>query len=127
MPASTLHKSAQQGAPEAYISMCRSTTKDTRVQKIRASASLRASKRCPRRPRHTRVEGIRASTSSCVRQRWPRQHGRMQRCTRRPCCPHREDARVWVVTELRPSLRCLRSSSHVLPHDQEQREEGVLL
>src|SRR3954462_11959324 len=74
MPTSTLHQSAQQGAPEAYISMCKSTTKDTRVQKIRASASLRASKRCPRQPRHTRVEGIRASTSSCVRQRWLRQH-----------------------------------------------------
>src|SRR4051812_14839932 len=41
-----------------------------------------------------------------------------------PCCPRRKDARVWAVTELRPSLRCLRSSSHVLPHDQEQREGG---
>src|SRR3954468_15747264 len=56
MPTSTLHKSAQQGAPEAYISMCKSTTKDTRVQKIHASASLCASKRCPHRPRHTRVQ-----------------------------------------------------------------------
>src|SRR3954463_1684763 len=125
MPTSTLHKSAQQGAPEAYISMCKSITKDTCVQKIRASASLRASKRCPLRPCHTRAEGIRASTSSCVRQRWPRQHGRVQRCTRRPCCPRREDVCVWAVMELRSSLRCLRSSSHVLPHDLERREEGV--
>src|SRR3954469_16872933 len=58
---------------------------------------------------------IRASASSCVRQRWLRQHGRVQRCTRRPCCPRRKDARVWAVMELRPSLCCLRSSSHVLP------------
>src|SRR4051812_44029881 len=61
MPAaSTLHKSAQQGAPDAYISLCKSTTQDTCVQKMPASTPIRASKRCPRRP-HTRVEDTRAA------------------------------------------------------------------
>src|SRR5207245_2095668 len=30
-PTSTLHKSAQQWAPDAYISLCKSTTQDTRA------------------------------------------------------------------------------------------------
>src|SRR5437588_9334021 len=48
MPASTLHKSAQQGAPHAY--MCKSTTQDTRAQKMPASTSSGARpRRCPRR------------------------------------------------------------------------------
>src|SRR5436190_16949076 len=58
MPASTLHKSAQQRAPEAYISMCKSTTQDARAQKMPASTFSGARpRRCPRRPPHTRVEG----------------------------------------------------------------------
>src|SRR3954462_282187 len=79
MPASTLHKSAQQEAPDAYISMFKSTTQDTRIQKMPASTLYGARpKRCPRRhlihawkdtrihslgvhtemhaPRHTRVK-----------------------------------------------------------------------
>src|SRR4051812_22926512 len=32
MPSSTLHKSAQQEAPDAYISMCKSIIQDARVQ-----------------------------------------------------------------------------------------------
>src|SRR4051812_16656927 len=39
MSASTLHKSAQQEALDAYISMCKSTTQETRAQKMPASTS----------------------------------------------------------------------------------------
>src|SRR3954464_7731607 len=50
MPASTLHKSAQQEAPDAYIYMCKSTTQETRVQKIPASTLYGARpRRCLRR------------------------------------------------------------------------------
>src|SRR3954467_2507206 len=50
MPTSTLHKSAQQEAPDAYISMCKSTTQETRIQKIPASTLYGTHpRRCPRR------------------------------------------------------------------------------
>src|SRR3954467_11353890 len=57
MPASTLHKSAQQEAPDANISMCKSTTQDTRAQKMPASiASGARPRRCPRLPPLARVQ-----------------------------------------------------------------------
>ena len=47
MPTSTLHKSAQQEAPDAYIPMCKSTIQDAHVQEdARVDAS---SRKCPRR------------------------------------------------------------------------------
>src|SRR3954469_22246963 len=42
MPTSTLHKSAQQGAPDAYISLCKSTIQDMRVPRRYTCPSLHA-------------------------------------------------------------------------------------
>src|SRR4051812_11033409 len=79
------------------------------------------------RPRHARaaacVQHLHASSSSCARQSWPRQQTRVQRCTRR-CHSHRKDACIWAVTGAATKSCCLRSSSHVLPHDQEEHEGG---
>src|SRR5436190_12580646 len=93
MPASTLHESAQQEALDAYISMCKSTTQDARVQEdARVGHVTRASKKMPASPRHTHVERyvrrppcarpsdarvghvITALAFPRVRQRWPRLH-----------------------------------------------------
>src|SRR4051812_39293175 len=81
MPASTLHKSAQQRALDAYIFMCKSTTQDTRVQEdARVHLLWHASKRCPRRhllgvhtemhaPHHTRAqEDTRVGLLACVQE-----------------------------------------------------------
>src|SRR2546430_7292006 len=57
MPSSTLHKSAQQEASDAYIFMCKSTIQDARV------ATSYARPRIPASPRHARVQGIPASAS----------------------------------------------------------------
>src|SRR5436190_15355352 len=63
MPASTLHKSAQQGAPEAYIFLCKSTTQDTRAQQMPASTFSGARpRRCPCRPPCERPKDARATT-----------------------------------------------------------------
>src|SRR3954467_29143 len=40
MPTSTLHKSAQQGAPDAYISLCKSTIQDMHVPRRYTRPSL---------------------------------------------------------------------------------------
>src|SRR3954471_14098314 len=54
MLASTLHKSAQQEAPDAYISMCKGKTQDTRIQEdARVNARPR---RCPRQRLLARVQ-----------------------------------------------------------------------
>src|SRR4051812_13037195 len=144
MPASTLHKSAQQGAPDAYISLCKSTTQDTRVQKMPTSTPMSASKRCPRRP-HTRVERyarrppMRAyndarATSIRAAKTYARRpppacakDGRANMDARKdarvaPCYSRRKDTRVRAVTGVVTESSRLCSSSHVLPHDQEQRE-----
>ena len=102
-----------------------------------ALTPIRASKTYACRP-HTRVQEIcappplmRASkiaraAPSCARQRWLRQQTRVQRCTR--CCHSRcKDAHVWEVTGAATKSYCLRSSSHVLPHDQEEREGGLAI
>src|SRR4051812_42412931 len=49
---------------------------------------------------------------------------RVQRCTHR-CYSRRKDARVWAVTGAVTESPRLRSSSHVLPYDQEEREGGL--
>src|SRR3954471_4858883 len=119
-----------------YLHVQEHNSRYARLKDARVYLLWRASKKMPASPPCTRVERyarpplrhvyrdaraihaskkIRASASPCARQRWPRQHERVQRCTRRPCCLRREDARVWAVMELRPSLRCLLSSSHVRP------------
>src|SRR5436190_10691958 len=41
-PATTLHKSAQQGAPDAYISLCKSTIQDMRAPRRYTRPSLHA-------------------------------------------------------------------------------------
>src|SRR4051812_39962535 len=135
MPASTLYKSAQQGAPEAYISLRKSTTQDTRVQKMPASTPMRASKRCQRWP-HTCVEkyarrppmrsykdaratSIRAAKTyahrpppACAKDGRANMDARKDACVA-SCYPCRKDARVRAVTgDVTESLR-LRSSSHV--------------
>src|SRR5437588_14534 len=52
MPASTLHKSAQQGAPDTYISLCKSTIQDMRVPRRYTRLSLHA-------PRGTCISQVR--------------------------------------------------------------------
>src|SRR3954468_15350297 len=127
---------ATRGPRRLHLHVQEHNSRDARPKDTRVDLLWRASKKVPASLPYTRVERyarpplrrayrdarairaskkIRASASSCARQRWPPQHGRVQRCTRRLCCPHREDARVWAVMELRPSLCCLRSSSYFLP------------
>src|SRR4051812_39788055 len=69
MPASTLHKSAQQRAPDAYIFMCKSTTQDTRAQEdARVHLLWRASKRYARRPPCARPRDTRVGLLACVQE-----------------------------------------------------------
>src|SRR3954468_316133 len=130
--------------------------KDARVTtsyargRMRASASLRASKRMPASPRLARVQEdarvatsyarlpmarakdarvghvIPASAFTRVGQRWPRLLRRVQRCTRRLLLAPKMTASK-AVTGLENWSCCLHLSSHVLPHDEEQHEEGVWL
>src|SRR3954470_22550127 len=109
MPASTLQKSAQQEAPDAYIFHVQehdpkhACTKKihapqlacakrrvhpslARVPEMPASTPMRASKRCPRRPLPACVKDGRASKDAAKDARVA------------PCCPRRKDARVWAVT-----------------------------
>src|SRR4051812_22611539 len=110
------------------------------LQEARASF-LRASKRCPQRPPHARVGKIRAPPPyACIQRCTHHLHIRVQDIrasslflhapkmaaptrTRAKnarvalCCPRRKDARVWAVTGAATDSPCLRSSSHVLPHD----------
>src|SRR3954462_6577196 len=91
-PASTLHKSAQQGAPDAYIFLCKSTIQNMRAPRGYACPSLHASKRCVCHsscacPRHTRVI---------------------------PSCVH---AKMHVPLPVRASKTCPRRSSLRAPKD----------
>src|SRR5436189_1060524 len=129
MPASPRHARVQ-GIP--------ASPRHVRVQGIPASASLRASKRIlasatsyARLPM-ARVKDARvghiipASAFTRVGQRWPRLLRRVQRCTRRLLLAPKMAASE-VVTEFETWSCCLHLSSHVLPHNEEQREEGVWL
>src|SRR5204863_677679 len=111
---------------------------------------MRASKGYPHRPPCARPKRILASATSYARlpmarvkdarvghiipasaftrvgQRWPRLLRRVQRCTRRLLLAPKK-AVSKAVTGLENWSCCLHLSSHVLPHDEEQREEGVWL
>src|SRR3954470_6788905 len=82
MPSSTLHKSAQQRAPDAYIFMCKSTTQDIRAQKMPASTSSGTRpRRCPRRHlihawKDTRVHPLGVHTEMHVPYAHPRRYAR---------------------------------------------------
>src|SRR3954471_8136788 len=67
-----------------------------------------------------------AMSSPRVGQRWPRLLRRVQKCTRRLLLAPKMAASE-AVTEFETRSCRLRLSSHVLPHDEEQREEGVWL
>src|SRR3954469_16325056 len=146
MPASTLHKSAQREAPDAYISMCKSTTQETRVQKVPASTLYGARpRRCPRRHlihawKDTRVYPLGVHTEMHA----PR-HTRVQEDTRvglllhapKMATPTWKSAKMHASLLLPASQRCARLGSYGAsiesslppifqphsPHDQEQREE----
>src|SRR3954463_10601051 len=139
MPASTLHKSAQQEAPNAYISMCKSTTQDTRVQE-NAHVDARP-RRCPRLLLLARVQEdahvycfwraskrMSASTSSlaCV-QEMPTSTSMRAKMRASPATCAPKMAASEAVTGIATWSRCLRSSSHVLPHDEERREGWLRL
>src|SRR5436190_21583559 len=80
---SSLHKSAQQEASDAYIFMCKSTIQDARV------ATSYARPRIPASPRHTRVQGcprrhvMRASAYGAR----PEMPALATSCPRWPCHP----------------------------------------
>src|SRR3954468_77484 len=100
-----------------------------------ASACLRASKRRPRRPRHMRVFLWRASKMPALDtsspRRLPSRRPKMAASTSTHAKMHAsltssaKDGRVHAVTGLKTWSCFLLLSSHVLPHDEEQREEGV--
>src|SRR5204863_10096973 len=69
---------------------------------------------------------ILASAFTRVGQRWPRLLRRVQRCTRRLLLAPKMAASE-AVTEFETRSCRLLLSSHVLPYDEEQREEGVWL
>src|SRR4051812_23216476 len=150
MPASTLHKSAQQEAPDAYISMRKSTTQETRVQKMPASTLYGArSRKCRRRHlihawKDTRVHPLDVHTEMHA----PR-HTRVQEDTHvglllhspKMAAPAWTRAKVHASPLLPTSQRCARLGGYGAstesslppifqprsPHDQEQREEEVWL
>src|SRR4051812_23159206 len=120
------------------------------LQKMPASPRHTRVEGCARRPRLARVQEdarvatsyarqpmarvkdarvghiIPASVFTRVGQRWPRLLRRVQRCTRRLLLAPKMAASK-AVTGLENWSCCLHLSSHVLPHDEEQREEGVWL
>src|SRR4051812_29795880 len=150
MPASTLHKSAQQEAPDAYISMCKSTTQETRVQKMPASTLYGARpRRCPLHHlihawKDTRVHPLGVHTEMHA----PR-HTRVQEDTRvglflrapKMAAPAWTRAKMHASPLLPAPRRCTRLGGYGAstesslppifrprsPHDQEQREEEVWL
>src|SRR3954465_13858340 len=150
MPAFTLHKRAQQEAPDAYISMCMSTTQETRVQKIPTSTLYGARpRRCPRRHlvhvcKDTRVHPLGVHTEMHA----PR-HTRIQKDTRvglllrapKMAAPAWTCAKMHASPLLPAPRRCVRLGGYGAatkfslppffqprsPHEQEQREEGVWL
>src|SRR3954470_822843 len=97
--------------------------------------NMRASKGCPRRPRHTRVCLWRASKMPALDtsspRRLPSRRLKMATSTSTRAKMHAsltssaKDGRVQAVTGLKTWSCCLLLSSHVLPHDKKQREEGV--
>src|SRR3954467_2894855 len=148
MPTSTLHKSAQQEAPDAYISMCKSTTQETRIQKIPASTLYGARpRRCPRRYlihawKDTRVHPLGMHTE--MHAPYARQEdtcvGLFLRAPKM-AAPAWTRAKMHASPLLPAPRRCARlggfGASTVSslppffqprsPHDQERREEGVWL
>src|SRR3954465_15768118 len=146
MPASTLHKSAQQEAPDTCIFHVQEhNSRHARPKDARVNPLWRASKKMPasstsyargkiRAPPTTHAYKDARATSMHAAKTYARRpppacakDGRTNIDARKdarvaPCCPRRKDARVWAVTGVVTESSRLRSSSHVLPHDQEQRE-----
>src|SRR4051812_18859951 len=81
-----------------------------RAYKDTRATSMRAAKTYARRPPPACAKDGRANMDA-------RKDARVA-----PCYPRRKDARVQAVTGVVTESSRLRSSSHVLPHDQEQRE-----
>src|SRR3954470_8660176 len=105
---------------------------------VRAQLKIRASKRYARRPpcvrpRDARVGNvIRASKAyagrpppACAKDGHANMTRAKMHASPATCAPKMRASEA--VTGTATWSRCLRSSSHVLPHDQEQREEGVWL